>query len=124
MKQARYLGLNLRTGCSSRQGALRYIGDHHQKALVALRHTQHHSRQMHVQVLCIKVQLANAYATSHMLLGCVVWSHCFAMQLRLHGAGGNSSSVGKLEALYRASLRWALAAPKSTRGASLYLLAA
>ena len=30
----------------------------------------------------------------------------------------------KLEALYQALLRWALAASKSTRGASLYLLAA
>ena len=59
-----------------------------------------------------------------MLFGCIVWGHCFGTQLCLHGAGETSSSVGKLEALYRALLRWALAAPKITRGASLYLFTA
>ena len=59
-----------------------------------------------------------------MLFGCVVWGHCFGIQLRLRGAGGTSYSAGKLEALYRALLRWALAVPKSIRGASLYLLVA
>ena len=79
---------------------------------------------MHVQLPGIKVQLANAYAISHMLFDCVIWGHCFGMQLHLRGTGKSSGSAGKLEALYRALLRWALAAPKSTRGTSLYLLAA
>ena len=55
---------------------------------------------MHVRLPGIKVQLANAYATSHMLFGCVVWGHCFGSQLCLRGAGGTSGSAGKLEALY------------------------
>ena len=71
-----------------------------------------------------RVQLANAYAMSHILFGCLVWGHSFGTQLCLHGASGISGSVGKLEALYQASFRWALAAPMSTRGTSLYLLAA
>ena len=79
---------------------------------------------MHVRLPGIKVQLANAYATSHMLFGCVVWGHCFGSQLRLRSAGGSNGSAGKLEALYRALLRWALTAPRSTCGASLYLLMA
>ena len=79
---------------------------------------------MHIRLPGNKVQLANAYATSHMIFGCVIWGHCFGMQLHLRGAGGNSSSVWKLEALYRASLSWAVAAPKSMHGAFIYLLAA
>ena len=79
---------------------------------------------MHVRLPRIKVQLANANATSHILFGCVVWGHWFGMQLHFHGASRTSGSVGKLEALYRASLRWALAARKSICGISLYLLVA
>ena len=76
---------------------------------------------MHVQLPGIKLQLSNAYVMSHMLFGCAIWGHCFGMQLHLHGTGGTSSSLGKLEALYRALLHCTLAAPRSTRGTSLYL---
>ena len=79
---------------------------------------------MHVQLPGFKFQLANAYIMSHVLFFCIIWSHCFGTQLDLRDTGGTSGSVGKLEALYQASLRWALAAPRSTRVASLYLLAA
>ena len=66
------------------------------------------------------MQLATAYATSHMLFGCVVWGHAFGTQLRLRGA---SCSVGKLDVLYKHALRWALRAPHDMRDAALYLLA-
>ena len=79
---------------------------------------------MYVQLPGIKVQLATAHAILQMLFGCIIWVHCFGTQLHLHGTGGICSSVRKLEALYQSLLRWALAAPKSTRGASLYLLVA
>ena len=79
---------------------------------------------MNVQLPGIKVQLAIAYAMLLILIGCIGFGHCFGTQLHLRGAGGTSSSVRKLEALYQSLLRWALAAPKSTRGASLYLLVA
>ena len=59
---------------------------------------------MHVHLLGIKVKLANAYAMSHMLFGCLVWGHCFGTQLHPHGTVRTSGSVGKLEALYRALL--------------------
>ena len=76
---------------------------------------------MHVQLPGIKVQLAIAYAISHLLFGCIIWGHCFGIQLHLHGTGGTCSSVGKLETLNRALLRWVLAIPRSTHGTSLYL---
>ena len=79
---------------------------------------------MHVRLPGIKVQLANAYAMSYELFGCIIWGHCFGTQLHLRGAGETSGSAGTLEALYRALLRWALAVPKSTCGASSYLLTA
>ena len=98
------------------------MGDRYIKAQVALRGIKSHCRQFHIKHAGTKVQLANAYASSHMLFGCVVWGHCFGAVLSLRCAGG--SSVRKLDALHRSSLRWAVAAPVSIRNAALYLLTA
>ena len=54
-----------------------------------------------------------------MLYGCVVWGHAFGARLRLRGASG---SMGKLDALYKRALRWALRAAPDMRDAALYLL--
>ena len=98
------------------------MGDHYIKAQVALRGINSHYRQLHTNHAGTKVQLANAYASSHMLFGCVVWGHSFGAVLSLRCASG--SSVRKLDALHRSSLRWAVAAPISICNAALYLLTA
>ena len=54
-----------------------------------------------------------------MVFGCVVWGHVFGVQLRLRGAGG---SAGKLEVLFKHTLRWAVRAPRTMRDAALYLI--
>ena len=87
---------------------------------VCLRHIQHHCKQLHIVDSGIKVHLVTAYATSHMLFGCMAWGHCFGVRFRLAGA---ISSVGKLAALHNATLCWALVVPSSMHGAALYLLA-
>ena len=70
-----------------------------------------------------KVQLAMAYATTHMLFGCIAWGHSFGGALQLCNTLG-SSSIVKLDALHPDALRWAIAAPPNTRIAAIYIMTA
>ena len=73
-----------------------------------------------IRCTCLRLQLMQSFACSHLLFACAVWSHAFGAKLQLHAPA--QSSCRKLSMLHIAALCWSIRAPGHTRLSVLYLL--
>ena len=80
-----------------------------------------HARFSSIKSKLVRTLLVEAFATSRLMFGCVIWGHVFSTRLILHRAGGTIAA--RIEVAHRRHLCWALHVPKDLCSSFLYLIA-
>ena len=80
-----------------------------------------HVRFSNIRSRLVRTLLVEAFATSRLMFGCVIWGHVFGAKLLLRRMGGTPAA--RIETAHHRHLRWALRVPKELRTSFLLLLA-
>ena len=93
----------------------------HSKAQQGMHLVKTHIRYSGIRSRLIRTMLVEAFATSRLMFGAVVWGHVFGSHLQLRRSG--NSAATRIEVAHRRHLRWALKVPSSVRTGFLHVLA-
>lgn len=77
-------------------------------------------KQHGIRCACLRLQLMQSFACSHLLFACTVWEHAFGTKLQLRTPV--QSSCRKRSTLHTAALHWSIRVPSHTKLSVLYLL--
>ena len=80
-----------------------------------------HIRYSGLRTRLVRTLLVEAFATSRLMFGSVLWGHIFGPRLLLRRTGASAAS--RIELAHRRHIRWALKVPACIRLGFLFVLA-
>ena len=122
VERARYLGVEIRSDCRTRATRCQSMAlVRHSKALQGMHLIKSHIRYSGLRSRLVRTMLVEAFATSRLMFGSVVWGHIFGPKLQLRRTGASAAS--RIEIAHRRHIRWALKIPSCVRLGFLFVLA-
>ena len=119
---ARYLGVEIRSNCTRRAARCKSMAiTRYTKAQQGMHMVKSHVRYSGIKSRLIRTMLVEAFATSRLMFGAVIWGHVLGPRMLLHRTGCTVAT--RIEVSHRRHLRWALGLPRDIRTGLLYVLA-